>query len=408
MDISEVNSAFARLLKVAFPWQITKVEIQHNTMVSDVYIDYGYGSKFPCPECGKECPVHDGSYQRWRYLDLFDYRCYLNIKIPRTRCKEHKIKVVSSVPWGRLGTHYCYALEAKIMRLSLEMSMSAISQEIGEPDSNLWRVFRYHIGMAVQGINMESVKRISVDETANKRGHDYVTIFTDLDSAEVLLVVEGRKKETFEQLYGTLFDKGGHPGNIELFSMDMSKSYKSGRASYFAHSKEVFDRFHIKKGLNQAVDKVRKKEVVENESLKKTKYIWLKNEKNLTDKEKSQLNNFLIESTTDTANAYQLKGGFDHLWNVQAKAVEPLLNEWINLASSVQLKPINTFINTIKNNYNGVVNSMITGITNAVAEGINSIIQMAKSRARGFRNIENFKAMIYFLGNDFKFNFHCL
>ncbi len=51
---------------------------------------------------------------------------------------------------------------------------------------------------------------------------------------------------------------------------------------------------------------------------------------------------------------------------------------------------------------------MVTGITNAVAEGINSVVQMAKSRARGFRNIENFKAMIYFLGNDFKFNFHCL
>ena len=81
---------------------------------------------------------------------------------------------------------------------------------------------------------------------------------------------------------------------------------------------------------------------------------------------------------------------------------EPLLNKWMNLASSVQLKPINTIIN----NYDGIVNSMKTGITNAVAEGINSIIQMAKSRARGFRNIENFKAMIYFLGNDFKFNFH--
>lgn len=49
---------------------------------------------------------------------------------------------------------------------------------------------------------------------------------------------------------------------------------------------------------------------------------------------------------------------------------------------------------------------MITGITNAAAEGLNSIVQMAKSRARGFRNMDNFKAMIYCLGNDFKFQFH--
>jgi len=407
MDISEVALAFSKLLSVSPPWVLEKVDLQQGTRVVDVYISYQRGSKFPCSDCGKECSVHDGHYQRWRYLDLFDYRCYLNIKIPRTKCNEHKVKVVASVPWGHLGSHYCSALEAKIMRLSLEMSMSALSKELGESDSNLWRVFRYYVGKAVQNeLTMNSVRRISVDETANKRGHNYVTIFTDLDTANVLLVVDGRKKEVFETLYSTLWDKGGHPGNIELFSMDMSKSYKAGRAAYFAHSEEVFDRFHIKKALNEAVDKVRRTEVVENESLKKTKYIWLKNEQNLTEHEKGQLSSFLADCTTATANAYQLKTGFDQLWKVQQKAVEPLLQEWMSQAASVALKPINAFINTIENNYKGIMNSMITGITNAVAEGINSIVQAAKSRARGFRNIENFKAMIYCLGNDFVFDFH--
>ncbi len=46
---------------------------------------------------------------------------------------------------------------------------------------------------------------------------------------------------------------------------------------------------------------------------------------------------------------------------------------------------------------------MKTGLTNAVAEGINSIIQRTKSRARGFRNVNNFISTIYMLGNDFKF-----
>ncbi len=43
--------------------------------------------------------------------------------------------------------------------------------------------------------------------------------------------------------------------------------------------------------------------------------------------------------------------------------------------------------------------SFKTGITNAIAEGINSVVQLAKSRARGFKNLENFNAMVYLLGN---------
>jgi transposase len=122
--------------------------------------------------------------------------------------------------------------------------MSAISREISEPDSNLWRVFKHHTHQGIETlIELSTTTRIGVDETAIKKGHNYVTIFTDMDSGDVILVEEGRKKEVFSKLYGWLFDKGGHPKNIELFSMDMSKSYKAGRQDYFAHSQEVYDRF---------------------------------------------------------------------------------------------------------------------------------------------------------------------
>lgn len=41
--------------------------------------------------------------------------------------------------------------------------------------------------------------------------------------------------------------------------MDMSASHKAGRASSFPSAAVVFDRFHIIKMLNQAVNHVRKK-----------------------------------------------------------------------------------------------------------------------------------------------------
>ena len=402
-----MEAAFSRVLQVISPWRIKEVTISDGTRVVDVYIDYEDKSRFTCSECGMTCTIHDGSYRRWRYLDFFDYRCYLNIKVPRTKCETHGVRVISKTPWGRLGSHYSYYLESKVMQLSAEMTMSGLSKYLGEPDSNLWRVFKYYVNHAVSNqMDLSQVRRIAVDEKSQKRGHIYVSIFTDLDTGDVILVKEGRKKEVFSVLKQWLVEKKGLPQNIELFSMDMSVSYKAGRAEYFAHSEEVFDRFHIKKALNEAVDSVRKQEAQHSDELKNTKYWWLKHPDKLSEYQKDKLNDFLRESTTKTAIAYQMKTGFDQLWQVHPNSAEPLLNNWLENALKSCYKPFEKFVNTVKNNFKGILKSIKTGITNAIAEGINSKIQMAKSRARGFRNMDNFKAMIYFLGNNFHFEFH--
>ena len=135
------------------------------------------------------------------------------------------------------------------------------------------------------------------------------------------------------------------------------------------------------------------------DELKKTKYIWLKNEKNLTENQKNKLEIFLTDCSLNTVKAFQLKNGFDYLWKVQSLAIKPLMDSWIKKALSLNLKPINRFVKSVINNINGIMNSIKTGITNAVSEGLNSVMQLARSRARGFRNIQNFCNMIYFLGN---------
>ena len=222
------------------------------------------------------------------------------------------------------------------MRLCRQMSMSAISKEIHESDSNLWRVFKYYTRKGIEErIDLETTTRIAVDETATKRGHNYITIFTDMDSGDVVLVEEGRKKEVFKKLYGWLFDKGGHPKNIELFSMDMSKSYKAGRRDYFPNSEEVYDRFHIKKLLNEALNSVRSKEVKEMDTLKKTKYIWLKNENKLKTEERQKLSDFINEESCLTAQAYKLKLSFDQIWNIQKYAIIPYLHQWMDIVSEL-------------------------------------------------------------------------
>lgn len=407
MQIHNIEAAFREVMSVKSPWKIQDVQIFHQTKLVEVFINSEKNTLFGCPKCGNLCKVHDSVTHRWRYLDFFDYRCYITMKVPRTKCEDHGVLTLKETPWGRMGSHYSYMVEEQIMKLSSEMTMTALSKHIGEPDSNLWRVFKHYVFNAVNNeLDLSSVTRVAVDEKSQKRGHIYVSIFSDLDTGNVLYVREGRKKEVFQDFKDWLIKQGGAERNIELFSMDMSVSYKAGRAEFFKDSEEVYDRFHIKKCLNEAVDKVRKEEVKHSEELKKTKYLWLLSPHRLRPDQEIRLNDFLRESTLQTANAYQMKIAFDTLWKVHPSSAEQLLNAWLANAIQSGIKPILGFVKTIQKNFKGVLKSIKTGITNALAEGINSKIQMAKSRARGFRNMDNFKAMIYFMGNNFSFDFH--
>jgi len=113
MQLTDINAGLGLLLELSAPWQIVSTEIQHKNKVVDIFIDYERGSMFPCPMCGKECKAHDCRGHRMRYLNWFDYRSYLNVKVPRVKCAEHGIKVISQLPWGHTGSHFSFFLNSK-------------------------------------------------------------------------------------------------------------------------------------------------------------------------------------------------------------------------------------------------------------------------------------------------------
>ncbi len=123
------------------------------------------------------------------------------------------------------------------------MSVSAMSREISEPDQNLWRVIKHYIKQGLENRCKWNLSKIAVDEKAYKKGHEYVTLFTDLDTGAVIFVTKGRKKEVFEEFRDWLFSIGIDADSIQLFSMDMSKSFQAGRKEYFPKAEVVFDCF---------------------------------------------------------------------------------------------------------------------------------------------------------------------
>ncbi len=60
---------------------------------------------------------------------------------------------------------------------------------------------------------------------------------------------------------------------------------------------------------------------------------------------------------------------------------------------------------TLKAHWRGIVNYISSQIANGIMEGINSKIQLAKKKARGYRNLSNFINMIYFVAGKLKFDY---
>lgn len=188
-------------------------------------------------------------------------------------------------------------------------------------------------------------------------------------------------------------------------SIDLSPAFISGIQEHLPNAKITFDRFHVKKLLNEAMDTVRKNERKEHEILKNHKYTFLKNNSNLTKRQREE-RELLINLLPNLGEAYRLKELFDDFWDMDdVEEAAGFLAYWTDLVVDSGIQPLIKFTNTLKSHWSGIVNFIKSRISNGVLEGINSKIQLAKKRARGYRNINNFINMIYFIAGKLQFEY---
>jgi len=85
------------------------------------------------------------------------------------------------------------------------------------------------------------------------------------------------------------------------------------------------------------------------------------------------------------------------LWGYRVKgwALKAWMS-WYGWAIRSRLESVKKVARTIKRHLEGILTAIVTGATNAGAEGFNTMIQKVKRDVRGFHNKKRFKATIYF------------
>src|SRR5450631_32813 len=388
---------FQRALGLELPWEVVeeKFDAEHKRL--DLGIDFPKGSRFPCPECGRaDCAVHDTETQTWRHLDFFQHQAYLHARVPRVECPEHGVKRVK-VPWARPRSDFTLLFEALLMAMVKEMPVAAIAKLVGEYDKKLWRVVHHYVDAAVESQDLSDMQEVGIDDTSFRRGQSYVSVFADLDLSErrAVFVADGRGQETVEQFAGFLGSHGGRAQNIKEVCQDMAGPYLAGVREHLGQAHVTFDRFHVKQKLSESIDTVRRAEAKEQkELLRNTRYLWLKRPQHLTVKQLDWLDQ-LLQQPLDTARAYEHALKFDHFYELDCDSAEEYLRRWVAEVRATELEPLHEFADTLEAHWDGVLRWHHSRVNNGLLEGLNSLIQAAKRRARGYRSTPNYKAMIY-------------
>ena len=395
---------FQMALGLTPPWQVSDAQFDPNTKRLDIRIDFPRGSTFTCPKCGQTgIKAYDTQEKSWRHLNFFQHDAYLTARVPRTECNDCGILLVD-VPWARPGGSFTLLFEAMILTLAKAMPVKTISEFVNEHDTRLWRILHHYVDESREEADYSDIRNVGMDETSRKRGHNYVSLFVDLDTPKVLFATEGKDASTVERFKQDLTDHNGNPEAIEEMCSDMSPSFISGVEKFFPNAHLTFDKFHIMKVINEAVDEVRRQEQKDRPELFRTRYIWLKNFENLNPSQTETLNELTVKKLNlKTSRAYHIKLNFQELFKQPAEYAETYLKKWYFWATHSRLEPIKEAAYTIKRHWDGVLQWFHSGVNNGILEGINSVIQAAKARARGYRTTRNIVTIIYLIAGKLNF-----
>lgn len=284
------------------------------------------------------------------------------------------------------------------------MPVNKVARILGEGANRIWTILNYYVGSAYQAVDHSEVKQIGIDETSSKKGHQYLTVAVNMEQRQVIHVTPGKDKQCITAIRTYLESKSCSPTQIEEICLDMSPAFIAGSLEEFPEAALTFDRFHVKQLLNKAMDQVRKAERKEHDLLKGHKYTFLKNERNLSDKIKQQRDE-LLQLYPTLGEAYRLKVLFEDFWDMKTeKQADLFLEDWCEQVKKSKIHPFEQFVNTIKAHWYGITSYIKSQLTNGILEGINTKIQLAKRRARGYRNTANFITMIYLIAGKLNLN----
>ena len=398
MDATEM---FASILGITRPWYVDRVVVNECRNRVDIYVDHEDGIRARCPVCEEFWPVYDHSPEReYRHLDVCQMAAYVRVRLPRVNCRVHGVRQIAS-EFGEGRSRMTYAFERRLLKVAQVCDIKAAGELCNVGWDSSWGTIERAVERGFARKPHRIPEHIGVDEKSIAKGHVYETLVYDNDKGTVEYVCDDRGQASLEAFYRQFEE--ADLASVKSISMDMWDPYIAATKACvpYAEAKIVFDRYHVMKYVVDAVDAVRKEEHRAlmkdgDETLKRTKYLWLTNHENVPEHSVAQFEK-LRRGKLKVARAWALKEHIRSMWDYQYGAcMRKFFDHWYRWAAHCRLAPMKRAAMTLKRHIDNIVTYARHHVTNALGECINGQIEKVKRMACGFRNRFHYRIAIYF------------
>lgn len=414
-----VESLFTQALGLAQPWFVDSLKLDPENKQLYIHIDFTRGSKFPNPQDPsdpQQHSVHDTVERQWQHLSFFEYHTIITARLPRIKLPDGTVRNVH-VPWSRPQSGFTLMMEAFLLSLARCMSVAEASRLTSISEDRIWHLIRSRVGEAWKEQDWQEVKRVGVDETSTRKGHNYATAFCEIQGQEtqrgqgaakitrLLYFTPGKDKETFTRFAKELKERTVEPEQIEEIAMDMSAAFIAAAGEHFPKAVLSFDRFHVMKLCGQAIDEVRKDLVSSHGKLPKGAMWALRGNPENLKSHQLELRQQLCKEHSVLARAMALRDYLKDTWNYDCKeAAEEHLKGVVSWLSRCRIASMVKLGESLRKHWDGILGYYKNFTTSAAMESLNSRLQHARARARGYKRFENFQAIAYWIAGNLKIN----
>jgi transposase len=368
-----------------------------------VHVRPRQGARGICSSCCQKRPGYDVLPPRWfTFVPLWGLTVYLVYAMRRVDCRRCGV-TVEMVPWATGKMQSTHAFVWFVASWSRVLSWTEVARRFRSSWDTVFRCVEHAVRWGLAHRNLDGIRSIGVDEFAWKKGHKYLTLVYQIDHnrRRLLHIARQRTASSFNGFFDMLGEERSRA--ICFVASDMWKAFLSvvrKRCSLVLH---VLDRFHVAQLLSKAVDTVRREEVRHLRAsgrqpvLTKTRWLLLKQPKNLRRDERRQLRN-LLQINLRSVRAYLLKEQFQHFWTYTSwDAAHRFLTQWTTMAMRSRLPPFKKFAKTLRAHKRELLNWFLARgeFAAGATEGFNNKARITTRKAYGFRTYEHAEIALY-------------
>ena len=353
--------------------------------------------KVICSGCGKSRKLYDRlNERRFDFIPLWNIPFFLEYRMRRVDCPECGVKV-ERVPWADGKSHTTKVLQLFLARWARKLSWKETAESFGTSWDTVFRSVKSIVEYGLRHRSLEGVEAIGIDEIQFRQGHNYLTLVYQLDASRRRLLFVGRERT--KQTLRKIFDEFGikRTQALKFICTDMWKNYLDVIAEKAPQALNILDRFHIVQHLGKAINRIRidearqlREEGYDETLLKHTKYCFLKNPENLTEKQELKLED-VLQYRLKSVRAYLLKESFQLFWNYTSPYwAEWYLKKWCTRAMHSRLEPMKDFVRTLRSHQPLIMNwfKAKKQFSSGIVEGMNRKVNLVTRRSFGYRSYE--------------------